>query len=206
MDSMAKRSYQSLKSFIPGRTRGLDARMLEWLVGWAKTDLDRLTPRARRQVSADMRAFVMLHWGRSLANPQPEFGDWPDGQAVVMLQSTVQRVLRGLVDVAQKGHGQLDAVTIKALDVVPVMTSSDRPAKWPTRRPTTTKHVVWQISGSPRDLFTHRFVTLLEAVALPRLRRCAATDCARVFVKKTRGEYCSRRCQMRTYMRGAGKS
>jgi predicted RNA-binding Zn ribbon-like protein len=57
------------------------------------------------------------------------------------------------------------------------------------------------IDGSPRDCVMSLAVRLLTTTAVHRLRRCAAPDCGRVFVKATVKDFCSTRCQSRTYMR-----
>jgi len=68
--------------------------------------------------------------------------------------------------------------------------------------------VVVTRAGALRDLFLYRLVRLLEEVGAERLQVCQAPDrthtdgtCGRLFLKVTRKQYCSTRCQSRTYMR-----
>lgn len=52
-----------------------------------------------------------------------------------------------------------------------------------------------------RDEAVYQAIRIIEMVGPDRIRRCAAPDCDRLFVKRTKGEFCSTRCQSRTYMR-----
>ena len=62
-------------------------------------------------------------------------------------------------------------------------------------------------SMSVRDRFLHRVIRLLEGVTATQLQVCQAPQagsedpCGRVFLKLTRKEFCSARCQSRAYMR-----
>ncbi len=61
---------------------------------------------------------------------------------------------------------------------------------------------VWiVVNGSPRDLFLYRVIRLLDELGTDKLHTCLAPDCGRLFFKVTRKEFCSTRCQTRTYMR-----
>lgn len=61
--------------------------------------------------------------------------------------------------------------------------------------------IVLAIDGAARDLVRYKFLQLLGIVGTEQLRRCAAGDCGRIFIKVGRREYCSNTCQKRTYMR-----
>ena len=63
-------------------------------------------------------------------------------------------------------------------------------------------------AGSQRDLFLYALIRRLEQVGIDKLRVCQARDrkqasgvCGRMFLKVTRKEFCSARCQSREYMR-----
>lgn len=53
----------------------------------------------------------------------------------------------------------------------------------------------------PEDEVMYQTARFIEIAGPDRIRHCAASDCDRLFVKRTKGEYCSTRCQSRTYMR-----
>jgi hypothetical protein len=55
--------------------------------------------------------------------------------------------------------------------------------------------------GRTRDVVILQLVLLVQAVGLRNVRKCEATDCARLYVKTYRREFCSSRCQKRTQMR-----
>jgi CGNR zinc finger len=55
--------------------------------------------------------------------------------------------------------------------------------------------------GSTRDRFLYRLIRLLEQFGVEKLQACAAPECGRLFLKVTRKEFCSARCQSRVYMR-----
>jgi hypothetical protein len=58
---------------------------------------------------------------------------------------------------------------------------------------------VWVlVEGDRRHRFSYRVLRLIDDVGVDKVRQCA---CGRVFVKVTRKEFCSTRCQMRFYMR-----
>lgn len=55
--------------------------------------------------------------------------------------------------------------------------------------------------GNPDAVWLYQVVRLFEAIGTERIQMCPATDCGRVFLKVTKKEFCSTRCQSRTYMR-----
>lgn len=55
--------------------------------------------------------------------------------------------------------------------------------------------------GTPVAMLLYKVFRLLDDVGPNRLRNCPAEDCGRAFVKITRKEYCSTRCQKKIYMR-----
>jgi hypothetical protein len=66
-----------------------------------------------------------------------------------------------------------------------------------------------EATGHLRDVFLYRTVQLLEIVGTNKLGICQAPmprdparRCGHVFVRVTQKEYCSTKCQSRTYMRG----
>jgi hypothetical protein len=58
------------------------------------------------------------------------------------------------------------------------------------------------VHGQPRDWLLYRVIRLLEQVGAQNLKTCPAPECGRLFLKVTRKEFCSARCQSRIYMRG----
>lgn len=61
---------------------------------------------------------------------------------------------------------------------------------------------VWlKATGDPHDVFLYAALRTLERSGASRLKTCQAPECERIFVKVTRKEYCSTRCQSRIYMR-----
>jgi hypothetical protein len=58
------------------------------------------------------------------------------------------------------------------------------------------------VLGSPLDRMLYQIIRVIEKVGADRLLRCQAPDCKRLFLKVTRKEFCSTKCQMRMYMRG----
>jgi hypothetical protein len=65
--------------------------------------------------------------------------------------------------------------------------------------PTAAGHVAEHVLGRPEDLFVYQVKQVLMATGTARIKKCPA--CGRLFVKRTRKEFCSTRCQSRTYMR-----
>lgn len=59
--------------------------------------------------------------------------------------------------------------------------------------------VLTRAARKERDLFVYRLLRLLEDVGIERLRACP--ECGRLFLKVTRKEFCSTRCQARVNMR-----
>jgi hypothetical protein len=59
-----------------------------------------------------------------------------------------------------------------------------------------------QVLGSHLDRMLYQIIRVIERVGVDRLLRCQAPDCKRLFLKVTRKEFCSTKCQMRMYMRG----
>jgi hypothetical protein len=57
-----------------------------------------------------------------------------------------------------------------------------------------------QVLGSDLHRLLYQVARLLEAVDLGKIRACPANNCGRMFVKVTKKEYCSTRCQSRTFM------
>ena len=55
--------------------------------------------------------------------------------------------------------------------------------------------------GAMRTAAILQFGLLLEAVGIANVQPCSAPDCPRLYVKTYRREFCSVRCQKRTYMR-----
>jgi hypothetical protein len=56
------------------------------------------------------------------------------------------------------------------------------------------------VEGDVRDVLVLQFVTLLQVVGIESVRACRAPECGRLFVRRYRREYCSRRCQNREFM------
>jgi hypothetical protein len=56
-------------------------------------------------------------------------------------------------------------------------------------------------AATVEDLVVLNVVWLLRDVGLPRVQRCGAADCRRLFVKVGRRKFCSARCQQRTKKR-----
>lgn len=67
--------------------------------------------------------------------------------------------------------------------------------------------VLW--GGPSADLLCFRIIRLIEDIGIPRLAVCQAASataesgqvCGRLYVKRTRKEFCSTKCQSRVYMR-----
>ena len=57
------------------------------------------------------------------------------------------------------------------------------------------------VDGPLRDRFRFSVLRILNTVGVDKLAICPAPDCGRLFVRVTRKEYCSTRCQSRLYMR-----
>jgi hypothetical protein len=56
-------------------------------------------------------------------------------------------------------------------------------------------------AADTHDLVVLQLIALLQQVGLRHVRACRAPDCVRIYVKTYRREFCSVRCQKRTYMR-----
>jgi hypothetical protein len=61
-------------------------------------------------------------------------------------------------------------------------------------------HYNLDVDGSLRDKVVYRLMSLLAETGLDRLLSCPASGCGRLFLKLTRKEFCSSRCQSRSYM------
>jgi hypothetical protein len=88
---------------------------------------------------------------------------------------------------------------------------------WPghTRLRVTLEFEIWRehfrpavrLFAATEDQFRYQLVRLVQTVGVEKILRCAAPrarstePCGRIFVKATRKEFCSTRCQTRTYMR-----
>ena len=57
------------------------------------------------------------------------------------------------------------------------------------------------VEGDVRDVIVLQLMSLLMQVGLSQIRICTAPDCDRLYVKVFRREFCSVRCQSRTYMK-----
>jgi hypothetical protein len=80
------------------------------------------------------------------------------------------------------------------------VTFTDLTLSTPTRR--RGRHQVTVATGSPRDVLFYAFVRALETVRPGRIQECGRPDCKRLFLKVTKKNYCTPRCQIREYMRG----
>lgn len=58
--------------------------------------------------------------------------------------------------------------------------------------------VVMTVDGAAVDVLTFQIINLLQAASVERLQYC---DCGRLFFRIGRQEFCSERCQNRSYMR-----
>lgn len=56
-----------------------------------------------------------------------------------------------------------------------------------------------EVIGPPLSRLLYQIVRVIEVVGPDRLLRCPA--CERMFVRKTKGTFCSTRCRMRLFMR-----
>lgn len=65
---------------------------------------------------------------------------------------------------------------------------------------------IWAM-GTTLDRFRYQMIRVLEDVGLEKIQFCPAPKprssdlCGRIFLKVTKKEYCSTRCQLRAYMR-----
>jgi hypothetical protein len=57
------------------------------------------------------------------------------------------------------------------------------------------------IDGPMREVAILQLMALLEVAGLPTVQACSAADCRRLFVKVYRRQFCSVRCQKRSYAR-----
>lgn len=56
------------------------------------------------------------------------------------------------------------------------------------------------VGGSHVDRMLFECARLLEQAGTGKIKKCPASNCRRIFVKVTKKDYCSTRCQSRTYM------
>lgn len=57
------------------------------------------------------------------------------------------------------------------------------------------------VDGEVKDVAVLQLVSLLTAVGISTVRFCSAPDCQRLYVKVGRRQFCSVKCQSRSYMR-----
>ena len=57
------------------------------------------------------------------------------------------------------------------------------------------------VSGPPRDQVLYRVIRFVEELGTERVKACPEPKCGRLFFKVTRKEFCSTKCQSRSYMR-----
>jgi len=148
------------------------AEALQFVVDFAQADLGN---RSAKKLAVDqVWSFLATH---SLV--APAYGDERSlsDQDLLSIQADALAVLRGLVE---KESASV-AVTLEISMI--------------RRR---TRIAVMEL-GTPHDRFMYRLVRLLERIGPNRLLVCPA--CRRLFVKVTRKEFCSTRCQSRAYMR-----
>ena len=138
---------------------------------------------------------------RFVVTPDAPIQDWTpqSAEALQALQATIRALLYKLVD-------QGFAVVERNVKTLLVRAGQPRrPAA--NYQPATVDQV---IDVSPiADRFLNRVIRSLEDVGLENLQVCQAplagsddATCGRLFLKVTNKEFCSTRCQARTYMRG----
>jgi hypothetical protein len=118
-----------------------------------------------------------------------DIASWRPSQ-FAQLQGTLRAFLRAVVGLADGDGGLVPEIAIGRLNFGVTALRQD---------------LVVTVDGPAADVVLFQVVQLLQATGAGRLRRCAANDCAKVFAKTGRREFCSAGCQSRIYMRGVRK-
>jgi hypothetical protein len=120
-----------------------------------------------------------------------------DGASLASLQREAREFIGSLV---RRRDGRAGSST--PLTITTRTTAIDVSDLIPRRKWKGPRHpVLLMIDGDTRDLFLFQLVRLIEQIGTDKVLECPAPDCGQLFVKQTRKEYCSTRCQSRIYMR-----
>jgi len=153
---------------------------LRFAVDFAQKDLGHLTPRQLRDLERLVQAFL---------NREKWVSEHVDGafgpKQLEFLQERTLEILTNLVNASSVGKGRLAIAGDLRLSFY-LSRDGDR------------VHI--EVLGSPLHLLEYQLKEVLEAVGLGKLRVCPSTACGRLFLKVTKKEFCSARCQSRTYM------
>lgn len=123
-------------------------------------------------------------------------------QSVETLKALQKTTRELLVTLVERGY------VIAERNVKTLLVRAGRPSRPLAGYVPARKDEVLDVSLIP-DRFLNRVIRLFEEVGLDKLQVCQALQpgrddaiCGRLFLKVTRKEFCSTRCQSRTYMRG----
>ncbi len=166
---------------------------LHFAIDFTQMDLEHAKPRELSALEKRIDAFL---------NP-----DRPSSWAQVpvldreTLGSLQKETIAFFSEIVEGGHDQVDlALTFWAVrGLRPDMPPDSRANRFTKAYNDKVSVLVY---GPPRDWFLYRIIRLLEAVGAEKLLVCPAPECERFFLKVTRKEFCSTRCQSRVYMRG----
>jgi hypothetical protein len=157
-------------------------RALQFAVEFAQMDLLTLAPRRYLSVLEDLRRFIDrdLDQAARMLTSAAKY----TGEAIELFQARMLEVLRSVA----LHHDERAAVAVThAGDLVLTL--------WVVRDH---KSIRVTVGGSELDRMQYQLVRVLEAVGADKIRACR---CGRLFVKVTKKENCSARCQSRFYMR-----
>ncbi len=171
---------------------------LQFVVKFVQMDLARINPTQLKDVEQRVRQLIAM-----TVDP-PDIHDWasdgwrgepPVRKAVLLrLHADAKSWFTGIV---MSGHARVE-LRLK-------FSTAWAPSQRPSRQGRARSVPVWiVVNGSPRDRFLYRVIRLVNELGVGKLRACPEYDkgkCDRFFVKVTRKEFCSARCQSRAYMR-----